>query len=399
MDTDGGAPQHDLPWAVARDRASSVPRLAGTTVRVGAALGRVLAADVRAVVDLPPSAVSAMDGWAVAGPGPWRLDGRQLAGQLGAPLAPGVARVVGTGTWLPEGADAVVRREHGHVVDGVLTAAAPEPGKDARPRGQEARAGDALVRAGALVTPAVVALASAAGLDTLEVVPAPEVAVLVLGDELLLDGPPREGRVRDALGPALPAWLAGYGAQVVAVEHVPDVAEVLAQRLAALDVPLVVTTGSTAAGPVDHLHAVLAQAGARLLVDGVRVRPGHPMLLAERGPGRWLVGLPGNPLAAVTGLATLVGPLLGALSGWTVPSGEALLAADVTGHPTDTRVLPLRAGHPSLHAGPAMLRGLVEADALAVVPPGGARAGRLVEALALPWARDPFPARPGWLVG
>lgn len=399
MDSDGGTPQHDLPWAVARDRAAGVPRLAGTTVRVDAALGRVLAADVRAAVDLPPSAVSAMDGWAVAGPGPWRVDGRQLAGQLGAPLAPGTARVVGTGTWLPDGADAVVRREHGSVVDDVLTAAEPAPGKDARPGGQEARAGDVLVRAGAMVTPAVVALASAAGLDELDVVPAADVAVLVLGDELLLDGPPREGRVRDALGPALPAWLAGYGARVVGVEHVPDVADVLAARLAALDVPLVVTTGSTAAGPVDHLHGVLAQAGARLLVDGVRVRPGHPMLLAERGPGRWLVGLPGNPLAAVTGLATLVGPLLGALSGWTVPSGEALLAADVTGHPTDTRVLPLRDGRPSLHAGPAMLRGLVEADALAVVPPGGARAGQVVEALALPWARDPFPARSAGFIG
>ena len=78
---------------------------------------------------------------------------------------------------------------------------------------------------------------------------------------------------------------------------------------------MVLTTGGTSVGVFDHVHGALTEVGGRLLVDGVDVKPGHPMLLASLPGDRWLVGLPGNPLAACVAVLTLLEPLLGALHG------------------------------------------------------------------------------------
>jgi molybdopterin molybdotransferase len=166
---------------------------------------------------------------------------------------------------------------------------------------------------------------------------------------------------------------------------VPDTAAALATALRGSLADLVVTTGSTARGPVDHLHRVLLEDGARLVVDGVAVRPGHPQLLALRLDGRPVVGLPGNPLAAVSGLFTLLEPVAAALSGRPVRAGRRDgLEVDVPAGQGATRLVPVRDGRPALFAGPAMLRGLATADAVAVIPPGGVRAGTPVELLPLP---------------
>ncbi len=222
----------------------------------------------------------------------------------------------------------------------------------------------------------------------------PTVELLVLGDELLDSGPPRDGRVRDALGPLLPSWLRERGARVTGRRRVSDDFTTLREAVRDSTADVVVTTGSTAAGPVDFLHDALAEAGARLLVDSVAVRPGHPMLLAELPPAadgrpRRLVGLPGNPLAAVAGTATLAVPLLRRLGGHADAEPLRLTASvALPGHPRDTRLVPVRrVGHevvPLPFDGPAMLRGLVFADGLAVVPPGGTAAGDAVEVLDVP---------------
>lgn len=382
-----------LAWAEARRVARGAGRrLGGKAEELGQeALGAALARGLVALTDLPAFDSSAMDGWAVAGPGPWRLAGQVLAGQRpSGRLGDGQAVGIATGAVLPPGATAVLRREHGQVerrADGEWLRVgrshpAPGPGQDVRRRGQECRGGEELLPAGTVVTPAVLGLAAAAGYDELAVTARPRVEVLVLGDELLERGLPREGRVRDALGPMLPAWLRALGADVVAVRRLVDDAEALRRAVSGSDADLVVTTGGTAGGPVDHVHPVLARLGARLLVDGVAVRPGHPMLLAElpSGPDH-LIGLPGNPLAAVSGVLTLVAPLLRTLAGHREPAPYAApLTADVAGHPSDTRLVPVvfddeSAARPLHFAGPAMLRGLAAADGMAVIPPGGARAG------------------------
>ncbi|MGF1427973.1 molybdopterin molybdotransferase MoeA [Kitasatospora sp. LaBMicrA B282] len=410
LDTTGTAtPTPVAPWPRARAIAGRAPHRPqpAEVCEPAAALGRILAEPLAALTDLPAFDTSAMDGWAVAGPGPWRLAGRVLAGRTPPPLADGWATGIATGAQLPPGADAVLRREHGRVEHaerpqerraGMLHATvpgAPVPGQDVRPRAQECRRGEELLPAGTRVSAPVLGLAAACGYDSLTVRRRPTVELLVLGDELLESGLPGPGRVRDALGPLLTPWLAAAGAELLGRRAVRDDFALLRDAVRHSTAEVVVTTGGTAAGPVDFLHAALTESGARLLVDGVAVRPGHPMLLAELppavpgGPVRHLVGLPGNPLAAVAGTVTLALPLLAALTGAPVTSGRfARLGAALAGHPSDTRLLPVRLTAdgpvPLAFDGPAMLRGLALAEALAVVPPGGLAAGERVELLAVP---------------
>ncbi|MCX3063853.1 molybdopterin molybdotransferase MoeA [Streptomyces beihaiensis] len=370
------------------------------------ALGLVLAAPLTALTDLPSFDTSAMDGWVVAGPGPWAVrDEGILAGHdLPAPLADGEAAPIATGARVPADTTAVIRSEHGLLdARGTLHPRREvTPGQDIRPRAQECRSGDLLLPAGALVTPAVLGLAAAAGYDELVVVPRPRAEVLVLGDELLTSGLPHDGLIRDALGPMLPHWLRALGAEVTAVRRLGDDAKAVRDAVRDSTADLVVTTGGTASGPVDHVHPTLSALDAELLVDGVAVRPGHPMLLARLARGRHLVGLPGNPLAAVSGLLTLAEPLLRELTGRArdEPAYGAPLQSAVHGHPYDTRLVPVKlrpdesSGHewavPLHYNGPAMLRGIAAADGLAVVPPGGADDGQEVEILDLPWSWGPI---------
>ncbi|MGW6284371.1 molybdopterin molybdotransferase MoeA [Streptomyces sp. NPDC055107] len=440
-------PPPPLSW----DRARAVAARAGRAgppamirLPLDRALGHVLAEALGALTDLPSFDTSAMDGWAVAGPGPWAFGAGAglLAGRGPATALPdGAAVRIATGARVPPDTTAVIRSEHAHADEatGLLHARRPVvAGQDIRPRGQECRSGERLVPAGTVVTPAVLGLAAAAGYDALPAVPRPRVDVLVLGDELLASGLPHDGLIRDALGPMLGPWLRALGAEVSGPRHLGDDAEALRDALTGSDADLIVTTGGTASGPVDHVHPVLDALGAELLVDGVAVRPGHPMLLARlpasgqpqrqpqrhpeghsegqpegqsqgrpSGPpdGPYLVGLPGNPLAAVSGLLTLAEPLLAGIAGRPAQDAyRALVHAEVHGHPHDTRLVPVvhRAGRagardhvaPLRYNGPAMLRGIAAADGLAVVPPGGVRSGTEVEILDLPWA----PATP-WTEG
>ncbi|MGW1527058.1 molybdopterin molybdotransferase MoeA [Streptomyces sp. NPDC002159] len=405
-----GARDEAMPWSEARtvaERAArSVSRREPVGVPLEAALGLVLAAPLTALTDLPSFDTSAMDGWAVAGPGPWdvREEGILAGHAEHAPLGDGEAVRIATGARVPPGATAVLRSEHGHTDDKGRLQAGPRAagsaraggtatlvhGQDIRPRGQECHSGDRLLPLGTQVTPAVLGLAAAAGYDDLTVLPRPRAEVLVLGDELLTGGAPRDGLIRDALGPMLPPWLRALGADVVAVRRLGDDAEALYRAITSSTADLIVTTGGTASGPVDHVHPTLRRAGAELLVDGVKVRPGHPMLLARLREDQHLVGLPGNPLAAVSGLLTLAEPLLRILGGRTETEPcTQVLSDSVHGHPHDTRLIPVsvRGDHavPLHYNGPAMLRGIAAADALAVVPRGGARPGQELELLDLPW--------------
>nr|WP_249374845.1 molybdopterin molybdotransferase MoeA [Streptomyces sp. I05A-00742] len=395
------APRRPMAWAtaggVAAGAAEPLPALARPLAE---AIGQTLAVPLTALTDLPSFDTSAMDGWAVAGPGPWRLpegpgaeEGIVAGRTADEPLRDGHAVPIATGARIPAGATAVLRSEHGRATaQGELHATRrTAQGQDIRPRGQECGRDDELLPAGTLITPAVLGLAAAAGHDELSVSVRPRVQVVVLGDELVHEGLPYDGRIRDALGPMLGPWLRALGAEAMATLRLGDDAEALHDALAASDADLVITTGGTASGPRDHLHPTLRRLGAELLVDGVAVRPGHPMLLARLTPERHLVGLPGNPLAAVAGLITLAEPLLRTLSGCTAPSlRRAVLTGPVPSHPSDTRLVPvvLRGGdgaRPLRFHGPAMLRGLASADAIAVIPPGGSTARGRVALLDLPW--------------
>jgi molybdopterin molybdotransferase len=149
---------------------------------------------------------------------------------------------------------------------------------------------------------------------------------------------------------------------------------------------VLVVCGASSKGPADHLRKVLGDLGADVLVDGVAVRPGHPQLLARLPAGRLLVGLPGNPFAALAAALTLLAPLLRELGGTPARHETSALAGPVRAHPRDTRLVPVRRSGrgavPVGHDRPGSLWGAALADALAVVPPGWS--GDQVELIELP---------------
>jgi molybdopterin molybdotransferase len=365
-----------LPWDAARELASrAAGPLPPVSVPLPAAGGAVLAEPLLALVALPPFDRCAMDGYAVCCEPPWTVVGRVLAGEPAAPtLRPGEACEVATGALLPGGATAVLpveqaRRRAGQV-SGQVTA-----GDHIRRAGEECVPGEELLPAGARVSPQVLGLAAAVGYDRLLVRPAPAVTALVTGDELVHAGLPGEGLVRDAIGPALPGLVGAVGGRLVASHPVPDRPAALTRALGSAGGDLVLVSGSSSAGRADHLRTALDAVGATLLVDGVDCRPGHPQSLARLPDGRLVVGLPGNPLAALVAFLTLAEPACAALRGLAPATLVPVAAPTLTGHPTCTRLVPVRVrdgvATPVGHAGSAMLRGVAAADALAVVPARG----------------------------
>jgi molybdopterin molybdotransferase len=262
-----------------------------------------------------------------------------------------------------------------------------------RPAGEEARRAELVLAAGTRLNPAQVAVAAVCGHDTVPVLARPTVSLILTGDEVVESGIPAAGRVRDSFGPQLPAFVRMLGGNVVSRHRLADNLDLLVKTVSdgAGPADLVITTGGTGHSRADHLHPALARLGATLLIDGVAMRPGGPSLVARLVDGRMLVGLPGNPLAAMMGMLTLVQPLLAGLSGAAEPSLERVVVAeDLRGTPGRSRLSPYRlvggAAVPTGRSGSGMLRGLAEADGVLICPSDGVAAGAETDSLALPWA-------------
>jgi molybdopterin molybdotransferase len=377
-------------WGLARIAASkSVTRLPSEVVRLSECADRTLAADILALVDLPTYETSAMDGYAVSGIGPWEIVGDVKAGApMSQVLESGTAVRIATGAVIPGGTFGVVRWELADVVDTTLNAIVHEGG-EIRPAGLECRKGQVIAHAGTVLTPAWIGLLASTGWDQLEITCKPKVEIILLGDEIQLAGIPADGLVRDALGPQLPMWLARMGAEVVAMSYAADELSLVvdAIALARTRADIIVTTGGTADGPRDHLHSALEQLGGELIVDRVKVRPGHPMLLANIDSVA-LLGLPGNPQSAIVGLMSLGQPVIDALLGRPLRELENVITAkEIKAREDFTRLVlgTISEGrfNEGEHLGSAMLRGLAHATGFAVAPSGDCVSGSQVQRLPL----------------
>jgi molybdopterin molybdotransferase len=360
-------------WEQARSEAyGSWKKLPVEKISIGACLGRTLAKDALALVELPTYPTSAMDGYAVAGKGPWKIVGEVKAGApMKDALKDKTAVKIATGSVIPENTFGVIRWEVA-TVDGDELSGEVKQGQDIRPEGLESKQGDVLAAAGTILNPGLIGLLAAAGHDLLEVVRAPKATIILLGDEIVLDGLPYDGLVRDALGPQLPGWLQRLGVEVIETQYISDELNLVVDAIAkaAKNSDIIFTTGGTADGPRDHVHAAIAALKGELIIDRVKVRPGHPMLLAHINKTP-LVGLPGNPQSAIVALLTLGQPVIDALMG----RKETELNQIVTGDDIDvpegfTRLVLgnvvdgwFEMGE---YLGSAMLRGLAHSTGFAV---------------------------------
>ena len=331
--------------------------LAAESVARRRALGRVLAEPLAATLDVPFADVSAMDGYALAGPeaGGGRSSedgaagaaatggaaGEGGAGGFGLPVAgvvaagdppgatlpQGAALRIMTGAPLPAGADRVVPVEHtDRGRDRVVVERLPGPGANVRRRGEIVAAGAELLPAGAPLTAGALALLAAHGHAEVAVHAAPRVALLVTGDEVVApEVEPGPGQLRDTHTDFLLAAASALGIELESLGQAPDREDELRRRIAAglADADVLLISGGVSKGEFDFVERVLAALGCRPLFTAVAIQPGKP-LVAAAGPAggrtRLVFGLPGNPGAVMVCYWLFVRPalrrLIGHRDGW-----------------------------------------------------------------------------------
>ena len=390
------------------DRMAAQGPLPAERVSLREALGRALAEDLRATRSLPPFDNSQMDGYALRAADGLRAGARLpvslevFAGDApGAVLPPGSCARVFTGAPLPAGADAVEMQEEVSRRGGVAVfRRRAEVGRFVRPAGADVPEGAVALPRGSLVDPAAVGLAAALGRSELPVYRRPRVAILPTGDEIVpIDRAPAPGQIVDSNSHTLAAAALEAGAVPLVLPLAGDERASLRAALeAAAGADALVTTGGVSVGERDLVRATLRDAGARIELWQVALRPGKPFAFGAWGRTA-VFGMPGNPTSAWVTFELFARPALRALAG--LPgSGRLLLPARLSRAQEKPRHLAvyLRArarrtrGELWLDPLPTQVSGhltsAVNVDALAILPAGVARLSRgaLVEAL---WLRAP----------
>lgn len=323
-------------------------------VALNAAAGRTLSDNVAAKLTHPPFNASSMDGYAVraadilATPVTLEVQGEAAAGRpFHDALKPHHAIRIFTGAPVPESADCVVlqedtRREGARVT--ILETA--RAGRNVRPAAQDFREGQTILTKGRRLTARDILLAASAGHANLNVIRKPVVALLATGNELVPPGtPPRSGQIVSSNSIALAVLVETAGGKAETLGIARDTLESLAQKLAAArDADILITTGGASVGDHDLVRPALEHAGAKLEFYKIAMRPGKPMFFGSRPRAQGLtpqriLGLAGNPVAALIGARVFLVPLLARMQGRTA-TAETITA---------TLAEPLEANGPREH--------------------------------------------------
>jgi len=304
------------------------------TVALRDALGRVLAKDIVAPVNVPPFDNSAVDGYAVRGEDldaeheeTLAIVGRAAAGHAaGHAVNSGEAIRIFTGAPMPKGGDTVFMQEDCRIEgDRVVVPPGLQRGANRRLAGEDIRAGAVALRAGRRLTVQDIALAAALGLTKLDAYRRVRVALFSTGDEIVEPGSHLRGAaLYDSNRYLLSGLLARFGAEITDLGILSDEPKRLARALAAAaaDHDLVVTSGGVSTGEADYVRLAVESIG-RIVFWRVAIKPGRPVamgvipssLSSQTGEGAAFVGLPGNPVAVFVTFVRVVRPLLLRLAG------------------------------------------------------------------------------------
>ncbi|ELZ96897.1 molybdopterin biosynthesis protein MoeA/LysR substrate binding-domain-containing protein [Haloferax mucosum ATCC BAA-1512] len=305
------------------------------TVPLSAARGRVLAERIDAGMDVPGFDRASMDGYAVRARDTFGADEAdpvelELVGEVHAGSEPdvevtsGTAVEISTGAVMPPGADAVVIVERTDERDGsLLTYTSVAPGDSVMSAGTDIAAGARALGPGTRLTPREIGLLSALGIDDVPVRGRPVVGIVSTGDELVRPGDdlrPEAGEIYDVNSYTIAAGVDEAGGVPKLYPHAGDDYDEMERllRQAADECDLVLSSGSTSASAVDVIYRVVEERG-ELLLHGVSVKPGKPMLVGTLGEGGAYIGLPGYPVSALTIFRTFAAPAIRAAAGLPEP--------------------------------------------------------------------------------
>jgi molybdopterin molybdotransferase len=295
--------------------------------------GRRLAHPVIAAVSQPPADVSAMDGYAVryadmAMGARLEVIGESRAGKpFIAGINPGQAVRIFTGAYVPLGADHIlIQEDAAQDGDKTVTITADQTGPSSiRRKGQDFQAGDELVPAGHVMTAGAIALAAAGNAATLSLRTPVRIGVLANGDELVEPGSDLQpGQIVNSISPALRSLIRRWGAEPldlgVARDDQADV-----RRKIATPCDILVTIGGASVGDYDVVRNAFAAEGFEPVFEKVAIKPGKPTWFSRRG-SQLVLGLPGNPAAAMVAAHLFLKPLIDVRMD-ALPPPQALMTA------------------------------------------------------------------------
>jgi molybdopterin molybdotransferase len=364
--------------------------LPAETVGLSEALGRVLAEPVVARVTQPPSAVSAMDGYAVRAedvaevPARLRRVGEAPAGgAFDGEVGSGETVRIFTGGPLPRGADTIVIQENTQAEgDEVVVLETAERGHYVRPEGLDFHRGQTGIEAGQRLSARDLGLAAAMNVPWLRVRRRPRIAILATGDEIVLPGEPvGPNQIIGSNSLALGAFVTACGGQPVNLGIALDRTDSLTGLVeGARGADLLVTTGGVSVGDHDLVRTALEDQGLDLDFWKIAMRPGKPLLFGRIG-GTAILGLPGNPVSSLVCAVIFLRPAIDAMLGRRAeerPLETAVLGVDLgdNDHRQDYLRARLtfdaegrRVAVPFGRQDSAMLSALAHADCLIVRPP------------------------------
>ncbi len=371
-------------------------------VPLARSVGRVLAEDILAQMDLPPFHNSAMDGFAVRSsdvvdassdrPVALNVVGDIAAGGvIDLEIQAGQAVRIMTGAPVPGGADAVVPveltdftlRQAGTAAPSTVKVFQPvNDGANIRPAGEDARRGEVVLDSGKRVRPQEAGLLGTLGVAQVPVRRKPRVAILSTGDELLaVDMPLQPGKIHDANTYVLTGMVEESGGEAVnlgIVEDRPEAVQEALDRAVAAGVDLIVSSAGVSVGALDFVRSVVSSNG-QLTFWRVNMRPGKPLAFGRYGAIPF-IGLPGNPVSASIGFEVFVRPALFKMLGlrrlrpafWQATLAETV---ESDGRESYLRGVVYRNNGELFvrltgHQGSGNLRSLVQANALLFIPSG-----------------------------